>query len=150
VSKNNSRCFFYILYSLSRGFSLIWELLYKTLTIGIFLFLSFFSLWSNTFTKFTFKVRFSSISTRTWGNTRDKFTSAFHNIHRWNTSCMFAKCRGKANQYATGLILFTLLKALCISVLIFPLYQILTCVSMVQPFNKHDPPLQTLEVSFKD
>jgi len=149
VSKNNSRCFFCISYSLSRGFSLIWELLYKTLIIEIFLFLSSFSQRSNTFTNFTFKVMFSSISRRTWGNTRDKFTLAFDNVNKWNTSCMFAKCRGKANQYATGPILFTLLKALCILVLIFPSYQILACVSRVEPSNKHDPPLQTLEVSFK-
>jgi hypothetical protein len=61
-----------------------------------------FSLLTKILIGHTSKVKSSLISSGTWDNTRVGSNLAFLSNNMWNTSCIFDKCGGKVNLYATG------------------------------------------------
>jgi len=90
---------FLISNSLFQVFSSILKLLHHTFIIEIFLFLSSFSIWFNTFTCFTSRVKSSSISKGTWGSVREGSTSAFCSSSRYRTHHEFWSNTGEILTY---------------------------------------------------
>jgi hypothetical protein len=76
----------------------IWVLLHNILIIGIFLFLSSFSLWSNSLTSFTSKVKSFLISIGIYGSTQEGSISVLHSNGTWKTSWILAKYRGDTTK----------------------------------------------------